>query len=226
MLRFWNSGDVNCTIVVLFFFFSLIVRRICRALLSIEDANMTASPPHPTWSRDPARYLMEKYWLWCVVETVHNPGKSFREDFRRAFEPLPSNTALPLFFVFLCNEPGIWCRAMGVWHVWLQSVTNPADLELHNSYTSMCFFTSTSSITLSCTFLCLCNVRALGSAWHFRRLAYIRASVINHRRFKAYYLCVHSWMAFTCAHTHTHTHIQSPPLGEKKTLFLIGEPTF
>lgn len=64
---------------------------------------MTAFFP-PTWSRDPARYLMEKYWLWCVVETVHNPGKSFREDFRRAFEPLPSNTALTLLCGCLSNE--------------------------------------------------------------------------------------------------------------------------
>lgn len=98
----------------LFFpFFLLTARRICCALLSIEDANMTAFFP-PTRSRDPARYLMEKYWLWCVVQTVHNPGKSFREDFRRAFEPLPSNTALPLFFVFLCNEHVIWSWAMGI----------------------------------------------------------------------------------------------------------------
>lgn len=64
---------------------------------------MTAFFP-PTWSRDPARYLMEKYWLWCVVETVHNPGKSFREDFRRAFEPLPSNTASTLLCGCLSNE--------------------------------------------------------------------------------------------------------------------------
>lgn len=87
-----------------------LVRR--RAPLSIEDANMTAFFP-PTWSRDPARYLMEKYWLWCVVETVHNPGKSFREDFRRASELLPSNTAPTLFFVRLSNDRAIWSRAMG-----------------------------------------------------------------------------------------------------------------
>lgn len=36
---------------------------------------------------------MEKYWIWCVVETVHNPVKSFREDCRWAFKTLPSNTA-------------------------------------------------------------------------------------------------------------------------------------
>lgn len=84
-------------------FLLLTVRPIRCALLSIGDANMTAFFP-PAWSRDPARYLMEKYWLWCVAETVHNPEKSFREDFRRAFEPLPSNTALLLFFVFLSNE--------------------------------------------------------------------------------------------------------------------------
>lgn len=118
ILVFRNSGDLNCTTIVFFSLFLLTARRICCALLSIEDANMTAFFP-PTWSRDPARYLMEKYWLWCVVQTVHNPGKSFREDFRRAFEPLPSNTALPLFFVFLCNEHGIWSWAMGIafWQV-------------------------------------------------------------------------------------------------------------
>lgn len=32
----------------------------------------------PLWSRGPARYLMEKYWIWCVAETVHKPVKSFR----------------------------------------------------------------------------------------------------------------------------------------------------
>lgn len=43
---------------------------------------------------------------------MHNLGKSFREDFRRTFE-LPSNTALPLFFVFLCNEEAIGSWAVG-----------------------------------------------------------------------------------------------------------------
>ena len=40
-------------------------------------------PSSPLWSRGPARYLMEKYWIWCVVETVHSPGKSFTEDFSK-----------------------------------------------------------------------------------------------------------------------------------------------
>lgn len=63
-------------------FISLIESHIQRAPLSIEDANMTAFFS-PLWSRGPARYLMEKYWIWCVVETVHNPVKSFREDFSK-----------------------------------------------------------------------------------------------------------------------------------------------
>lgn len=175
-------------------------RRIYRAPLSIEDANMTAFFP-PTWSRDPARYLMEKYWLWCVVEPVHNPGKSFREDFRRAFELLPSNTALTLFFVRLSNDHAIWSRAMGFGFgkYNCKVIINPAAPQLHKH-----IVLRVHSVPLSCMFLC--NVRVLGSAWHFRQLAYIRCSVINKRSFKAYYLCVHSWMAFTRAHMHAFNH--------------------
>lgn len=45
---------------------------------------MTAVFFSPPRSRGPARYLMEKYWIWCVVAIVHKPVKSFGEGFWKA----------------------------------------------------------------------------------------------------------------------------------------------
>lgn len=82
----------------------LIERHIQSALLSIEDANMTAFFfSSPLWSRGPARYLMEKYWIWCVVETVHNPVKSFREDFSKGVWVLTQQHCLPFLSLCLCD---------------------------------------------------------------------------------------------------------------------------
>lgn len=44
-------------------------------------------------SRDQARYLMEKYWIWCVVETVDKLVKSFREGFEGRLVLYPATLA-------------------------------------------------------------------------------------------------------------------------------------
>lgn len=68
---------------------------------------MTAFFP-PLWSRGPARYLMEKYWIWCVAETVHNPVKSFRQDFSKGVLSVYPVTLSATHF-FMCRRPSGTC---------------------------------------------------------------------------------------------------------------------
>lgn len=83
-------------------------------------------------------------------------------------------------------------------------------VELQSNYQSSCTtVTQAYSFTFCASCMFLCTVRVLGSAWHFSQLAYIRGSVINKRCFKAYYLCVHSWMAFTRARMPTHARVHT-----------------
>lgn len=113
-----NKMWENCVFIV------LIGSRVQCAPLSIEDANMTAfffSPPlsltrSPLWSRGPARYLMEKYWIWCVVETVHNPVKSFRKDFSKGVWVFTQQHCLPLIFFMSRSATPQKHVANPLWH--------------------------------------------------------------------------------------------------------------
>lgn len=81
----------------------------------------------PLWSRGPARYLMEKYWIWCVAETVHSPVKSFWEDISKGVlnvYPATLSTAHSLCFLETCKTRFLllslllwWCQSSQRWEV-------------------------------------------------------------------------------------------------------------
>lgn len=112
------AGTINAETLSCIFLFE---RHIFSAPLSMEDANMTAFFFPPLWSRGPARYLMEKYWIWCVAETVHSPVKSFWEDISKGVlnvYPATLSTSHSLCFLETCKTRFLllslllwWCQS-------------------------------------------------------------------------------------------------------------------
>lgn len=118
-----SSRTVNAETLSCIFLFE---RHIFNAPLSMEDANVTAFFFPPLWSRGPARYLMEKYWIWCVAETVHSPVKSFWEDISKGVlnvYPATLSTAHSLCFLETCKTRFLllllwwWCQSSQRWEV-------------------------------------------------------------------------------------------------------------
>lgn len=118
-----SSRTVNAETLSCIFLFE---RHIFNAPLSMEDANVTAFFSPPLWSRGPARYLMEKYWIWCVAETVHSPVKSFWEDISKGVlnvYPATLSTAHSLCFLETCKTRFLllllwwWCQSSQRWEV-------------------------------------------------------------------------------------------------------------